>query len=113
MRVAAGILSLFYGLWVLWQAYGMTLAGTLARDTLVAKSGQWGIVVAFLMIGSGAFAFKMPGSAAFNAALAAGVGLWVGRQFAQENLTAWGVVALCFVVLNLIAAKVDRRAPKG
>ncbi|MDI3298399.1 MAG: hypothetical protein QJR08_04425 [Bacillota bacterium] len=116
MKTATGILGLIFMAIVGFQSlavYGLgSLSNSLAASTEAANAAQGGavgLVVAFLFLLGGAFAFRLPAVATFAFALAGIMGLAAGATTPFHDQTIWGVVALILGVMSGFAWRQDRK----
>lgn len=112
MRIASGILSLFFGLVSLGQAGLVYIGGGIIGETSVHEGGAVGILVALLLIMGGAFAFQLPKVAMFITGAAGLLGLAVGGTTGFTDMTFWGVVAIIITILNYLGSRKPRRTQR-
>lgn len=109
MGIAAGILSLVFGLFILLQSFIVGVGGAVLKEESASQGGSVGILVSFLLIIAGAFAFKLPRVAMFISGAAGILGVLAGLSTTFKDMTVWGVVALALTALNYFAARTQKK----
>lgn len=113
MRIASGILSLLFGLFILLQSFVVGVGGAVFKEESASQGGSVGILVGFLLIIAGAFAFKLPKVAMFISGAAGVLGVLVGLTTTFKDMTVWGFVALALTVLNYFASRALKKGSQN
>jgi len=108
MKVAAGIISLVFALLVFMQSCAVGLGGSALENQATEQAGGIGVMLAFMMIIGGAFAFKLPLVAAILYALGGLVGV-AADQAAFPDLRVWSIGVLILAGLCFVAFWLERR----
>ncbi|MDD3783244.1 MAG: hypothetical protein ACOX46_11965 [Limnochordia bacterium] len=111
MKVASGILSLVLSLVIFLQSCTVSMGGAILAEEGTQQGGAVGLLVAFLFLVGGAFAFGVPKVSLVVMALAGLLGMAAGATTPYKDLTIWGGVALALAVLNLFAGRKRKDSP--
>ncbi len=109
MRVATTILSLALMLVVGAQSCAVTVGGVVFQDEAVTTDATFGILVAFLFLVGGAFAFGLPIVSLIVFVVAGLLALLVGTTSEFTDLAIWGVVSFVLAVLSFFGMREKRR----
>jgi hypothetical protein len=111
LKVASGILSLVLSLVIFLQSCTVSMGGAILAEEGTQQGGAVGLLVAFLFLVGGAFAFGVPKVSLVVMALAGLLGMAAGATTPYKDLTIWGGVALALAVLNLFAGRKRKDSP--
>jgi hypothetical protein len=112
MRIAVGIIALVAGLLASLQSCAISIGSDLGGDAVSAQAGGAGILVGFMLIVGGAFAFGLPTVSLVVFTLAAALGFLAASEggiFTDLEIWSWGAVVLA--VLSILARRQRGKAP--
>ncbi|MDP9478115.1 MAG: hypothetical protein M3R38_20950 [Actinomycetota bacterium] len=109
MRVATTILSLALMLVVGAQSCVVTVGSALAEDEAATNDASIGLLVAFLFLVGGAFAFGLPLVSLIVFVVAGLLGLLVGTTSEFTDLAVWGVASFVLAGLSFFGMREKRR----
>ena len=109
MKIATGIISLVLMLIIAVQSMLVGVGGSMTHNTGYSQGGSVGLLVAFLFLIAGAFAFGKPVVSMVVFVVSALLGFAVAASTGYSDMNVWAVVALLLGGLSLFAWRGDRR----
>lgn len=103
MKIAVGIIGIFFSLVALLQSCTITGLSSLADNAQVGAAGSMGMLVSLLMFAGGAFAFGIPVVARVLFVLGFLLSLFAKKDF--PDMMIWGWLSLALAVLLSFGAK--------
>lgn len=110
MKLASGIISLVLGFAILFQSLLVGVGGSIAGETSASQGGSVGILVAFLFMVGGAFAFQVPKVAVVFTGLSGLLGFAAGSTTVFKDMRIWGAFGVILTVINLFNSRKPKRA---
>lgn len=98
MKIAVGIIAIFFSLIALLQSCALTGLSNIAEDEATAEAGLMGTLVALFMFFGGAFSFALPTVARVMFLIGFAMS-WLGNREDFPDLVVWGWVSLILAAL--------------
>ena len=109
MKIATGIISLVLMLIIAVQSMVIGVGGNITHNTGYSQGGSVGLLVAFLFLVAGAFAFGKPVVSMVTFVVSALLGFAVAASTGYGDMNVWAIVALLLSGLSFAAWRGDRR----
>ncbi|MDA3129615.1 hypothetical protein ACFPTR_09650 [Aliibacillus thermotolerans] len=94
MNIAIGIIAIIISFIVGIQSFTVSVLSEVVGEEATAGAGAIGVLVAFLYLVGGAFAFKLTNVAKWILGIGGLLGLLAGATSDYSDVTVWGILGL-------------------